>query len=337
MKGFFNKVKLPFLRPVDSDSQVDSSPQIQEFLNSVIKLDVNGNLITFNQVFAVQYEYGLKDFKQPFFDIFLQKNAPLAHVTFKEVLFGKTKRFNAIGFTKNGEAVDVNLTLVPIEEQDELIVYVIVQNISEFKKWEKKLHLSRIAQSAFDELENICYFHYDAVNDRFHFSKQFPELFGINEDSSYTPAHKRLLQYIYKEDQNQVSHTFQDALKNKTGYKMEYRIPKENGSFRYVFEKADLVLDENGYIEGLIGFIQDITHCKTNARVIEKRSSYPYWKLTLKLAFGRWILSHALLAKVQKDWNISPAIQRKNCKGESHGNPLSIRVIQKTSRNPGKY
>ena len=45
MKGFFKKVKLPFLRPVVSDSQVDSSPQIQEFLNSVIKLDVNGKLL----------------------------------------------------------------------------------------------------------------------------------------------------------------------------------------------------------------------------------------------------------------------------------------------------
>lgn len=269
MKGLFKKVKLPFLRPDDSESLVDSSPQILEFLNSVIKLDQNGNLIAFNQAFAAQYEYSLTDFKQPFFDIFLKQNAPPAHETFKEVLFGKTKRFNAVGFTKGGEAVDVNLTLVPLEEQEKF-VYVIVQPISEFKNWEKKLHLSRKMQSVFDELENICYFHYDAVNDQFHFSKQFPELFGINEDSKYTPSHKRLLQYVYKEDQKIVSHTFQDALKNKTGYKIEYRIPNENGSFRYVFEKADIVLDANGYIEGLIGFIQDITHDKTTARAIEK-------------------------------------------------------------------
>ncbi|MBB6445139.1 EAL domain-containing protein [Bacillus benzoevorans] len=268
MKNFFHKHKTPFL--YHEDSLADSPPQIQEHLNSIIKLDKDGNLVAFNQAFAAQFGYGVKDFKKPFFEIFLQNDASLAQPYFEKALLGNTQQFHAVSFKKNGIKVDVNLTLVPLEDQTEAIVYAVINDISEYKEWEKKLHLSRKVQSSFNELENICYFFYDAINDQFHFSKQFPELFGINEDSSYTPAHKKMLQYVYAEDQENVNHIFKEALKNKTGYKVEYRIPKKDDTFRYVFEKADILLNANGYLEGLTGFIQDITHSKLYDQMIEK-------------------------------------------------------------------
>ena len=48
------------------------NPQIYNHLNSIIKLDMNGNLITYNQAFSKQYGYTEQDFNKPFLDVFIK-------------------------------------------------------------------------------------------------------------------------------------------------------------------------------------------------------------------------------------------------------------------------
>lgn len=272
MKNLFQKYKIPFFS--NEDSLSESSPHIQEFLNSVVKLDKNGNLIAFNHAFTAQYGYRVKDFKKPFFEIFTPNDITLALSSFKKALLGKKQTFQAVCSKKNGKNGHVHLILVPIEESHEPLIYLIIKDISEYKDWEKKLNESYQIQNAFNELENICYFVYDVMNDQFRFSKQFPQIFGINAASSYTPAHKKKLEYIYAEDRQYVNETFKSALNNKSGYKIEYRIPNEDHSLRYVFEKADILLDANGHIDGVTGFIQDITHSKFYDRMKEQEKQF---------------------------------------------------------------
>ena len=38
----------------------------------------------------------------------------------------------------------------------------------------------------------------------------------------------------------------------------------------YVYEQAEILLDKKGYLDGLIGFIQDITNSKISNHVLEK-------------------------------------------------------------------
>ena len=70
MKRFFQKIKKPFLPPIISEEDFNS--QIYDHLNSVIKLDTNGNLVSFNQAFSKQYGYNEQDFKEPFLDVFIK-------------------------------------------------------------------------------------------------------------------------------------------------------------------------------------------------------------------------------------------------------------------------
>ena len=57
---------------------------------------------------------------------------------------------------------------------------------------------------------------------------------------------------------------------NKTGYQIEYRILRKDQTVRYVYEQAEILLDKKGYLDGLIGFIQDITNSKISDNVLEK-------------------------------------------------------------------
>jgi diguanylate cyclase (GGDEF)-like protein/PAS domain S-box-containing protein len=266
MKRFFQKTKEQLLDFIDNERELNS--QIYDHLNSVIKLDMNGNLITYNQAFAKQYGYNEQDFNKPFLDVFIKYETWEQKQFFEKAILGKTQSFNAIGRCKNGKTVDINITLFPIKAKADIDVYVIVKNITDYKEQEKEMLLFQRKQDIFNELEHICDFYYDAINDRHHFSKQLPSIFGIDEGKEFSPSLNKLLQYVHRDDRNRVNNTMQDALKNKTGYQIEYRILRSDQTVHYVYEQAEILLDQKGHLDGLIGFIQDITNSKISNHVL---------------------------------------------------------------------
>ncbi len=265
MKKFFQKNKIH-----SKASEEDFNPQIHDHLNSVVKLDMNGYLVSYNQAFAKQYGYNEQDFKKPFLDVFIKYETFEQKNYFEKSILGKTQRFNALGLHKNGKTFDINVTLIPIKAKAGIHVYVIVKNIEEFKEQEKELHILKKMDDTFNNLENICNFQYDAINDFHYYSKQFPIIFGIKEGKSFTPTLKQLLQYVHSDDRDRVKDTIQNALSNKTGYHIEYRLLRRDQTVRYVYEKADILLDKRGFSEGLIGYIQDITNSKVSDNVLKK-------------------------------------------------------------------
>ena len=82
---------------------------------------------------------------------------------------------------------------------------------------------------------------------------------------------KQLLQYVHPDDRDRVKNTVQTALSEMTGYQIEYRLLRRDQTIRYVYEQAEILLDKNGYLDGLVGFIQDITrYVKCLDHVLEK-------------------------------------------------------------------
>ena len=82
---------------------------------------------------------------------------------------------------------------------------------------------------------------------------------------------KQLLQYVHPDDRHRVKDTVQTALNEKTGYQIEYRLLRKDQTVCYVYEQAEILLDKKGYLDGLIGFIQDITNSKISRSCIGKR------------------------------------------------------------------
>ena len=267
MKRFFQKRKKPPLHPIVSE---EFNPQIFDHLDSVIKLDMNGKLVSYSHAFAKQYGYNEQDFNKPFLDLFIKFETYEQKHFFEKAILGKTQKFDAIGRYKNGKTIDINITLIPIKGKTGMDVYVIIKNIEEFREEKEKLIFKKM-RDTFNELKNICNFYYDAINDRHYFSKQLPHLLGIsNEGKGFSPTLKQLLKYVHYEDRDRVNHTIQNALKNKIGYQMEYRILRSDQTVRYVYEHAEILLDKEGYLDGLIGFIQDITNSKISDHVSQK-------------------------------------------------------------------
>ncbi len=271
MKKLFNKSKESSLNSIEKG---DFYPKVYEHLNSVIKLDLYGKLLTFNYVFTEKYGYEEKDFKKPFLDVFLQSKSSKHASYFKKATLGITQKFDTVGVCKNGQIKDLSITLIPINDRNETYIYVIITNISKNKIIDNEHLLPRTWQNTFNGLEDICNFYYDAINDYHYYSEQFPNIFGINVNQTFRPSLKLLLQYVHEEDRGRVNDTIQNALKDRTSYQMEYRIMKNN-QVHYLFEQGEIFLDQNGNLDGIVGFIQDITNSKSSEEGIDKEKQLP--------------------------------------------------------------
>ena len=59
----------------------------------------------------------------------------------------------------------------------------------------------------------------------------------------------------------------------RSGFQIEYRILRKDQTVRLVHEQAEILLDKKGNLDGLVGFIQDITDHKISDRNIGKRKA----------------------------------------------------------------
>jgi methyl-accepting chemotaxis protein len=64
---------------------------------------------------------------------------------------------------------------------------------------------------------------------------------------------------IFPEDVPIIDKTVQKAKKNKTSYKVEYRVKKSDGSTVFILEKANLVNDDDGDLAYIEGVLLDVT------------------------------------------------------------------------------
>lgn len=248
-------------------------PEIYSHLNSVIKLDVNGNSLSFNEVFTKQFGYTEGDFKEPFLEVFTKSDIIDPKKIMEKVLLGRTQKFNTIGVKKNGQTTDIHITVIPIKVKTKTHIYVIVKNNLEIKQRDKDLLLFKKKQNTLEKLENICEFYLDTVNDLYYFSNQLSNLLGINKNINQSLPLKKFLDYIHPDDRNRVYDTIQHALNTRKGYQVEYRISRNSDEIDdvvYITEQADIVLDRKGYIDGIIGYIQNISNSKISDTVVKK-------------------------------------------------------------------
>ena len=124
-------------------------------------------------------------------------------------------------------------------------------------------------RETFDEVDNICNFYYDAINDLHYFSNQFADMLKINPDNILTPSLNHILSYVHPEDQERVKNAVQNALKEEKGYQIEYRLIRKDQTILHVQEQTGIIFDQKGNLEGMVGFIQDIFNHKIPENILE--------------------------------------------------------------------
>ena len=103
-----------------------------------------------------------------------------------------------------------------------------------------------------------------------------------------------VLERLHPDDAARVTQAMERSAKDGTPYRIEYRLPRRDGGYRWILSRGEAVRDENGDPVRLIGSISDITEHKDAERHVREQARL------LDLIFRHSLDSIVLL---DKDYN----------------------------------
>ena len=161
----------------------------------------------------------------------------------------------------NGETIPIDLSISEFKINDKTMFAGIIRDISEQRKANHLLELGRDQLQAAQEISNTGSWYYDYVSQEITWSEQMYRIYGYNIGDSI-PDVSILNQQIHPDDYERTMQVALEAINNKSGFDIEYRIIRADGSIRYIHSIAKHETDNNRHFNQLVGTIQDITERK---------------------------------------------------------------------------
>lgn len=111
------------------------------------------------------------------------------------------------------------------------------------------------------EIANIGHWDLDLKKNKLFWSDETYRIFGL-KPKEFEASYENFLQRIHPDDVESVKKAYSDSLADKKPYRIAHRIVLPSGEIRYVEERCEHTLDENGEISHSIGTVHDITDIK---------------------------------------------------------------------------
>jgi len=182
------------------------------------------------------------------------------HVLMQKIGRGEQVRhYETVRVHKDGHPIHVSLSISPIRDENGNIVgsSTISQDITARKRAEEAL---RQSEERFRALVNISS---DVV---YRMSPDWSEMQqlegrGFIADTT-APTKDWLRAYIHPDDQELVTRTIQNAIRNKSVFELEHRVRQTDGSLGWTLSRAVPRLNGNGEIIEWIGMASNVTSRK---------------------------------------------------------------------------
>jgi len=86
-------------------------------------------------------------------------------------------------------------------------------------------------------------------------------IFGLDPESVKV-SYPMILQWIHPEDRSHVQQTFDEAVRERSDYELEYRVVRPDGMIKHIYSLAHPVFNESGDLTEYVGTVMDITERK---------------------------------------------------------------------------
>ena len=159
-------------------------------------------------------------------------------------------------------------TFSKIKDPDNQIlgIQIISQDISEKKSAEIELIKTKSLLLEAERIANIGSWDWNLKTNETFWSDQLFEIYGCNKEDG-VPSIENYLEQYNPEDHQKLQEAIERAISGVGVYSIEYRIFRFNdGAERLIQAKGELLLDENGLPDRLIGIARDITEQKQAER-----------------------------------------------------------------------
>lgn len=161
---------------------------------------------------------------------------------------------------KNGEPYWVNATIVPfLDEKGTPVQYVAVRtDVTELELAENALAESDSRFKRSQSFANIGTWDWNIKTDHLYWSDRISALFG-GEEGSMETSYENFLTAVHPDDRDKVEEAVANCLENDEEYNIEHRVVWPDGTVRWLLESGDVIRDEEGTPQNLLGVVSDIT------------------------------------------------------------------------------
>ncbi len=183
----------------------------------------------------------------------------------------RVDHFETVRRRKNGDPLDVSLTISPIRDHGGRIIGAskIAHDITERKQREARL---RRSEERFRALVTASS---DVV---YQMSGDWTEMRHLAGREfiadTLEPSTEWLGKYIHPDDQAYVMAAIQDAIRNRSVFALEHRVIRPDGSLGWTFSRAVPILDEAGRVVEWFGAASDITDLKDAEKALRESEEH---------------------------------------------------------------
>ncbi len=175
---------------------------------------------------------------------------------------------------KDGSETPIADSGAPIFSDDGTItgVVLVFRDQSEERRHQQELEKNHNYLSTL--LNNLPGMAFRCLNkpswDMEYISKGSLELTGYTPEEIMTGRHVMYGNIIHPEDRNRVWEEVQEAIIDRQPYEIEYRIITKDQKYKWVWEKGEAIITQNGDVDAIEGFISDISERKDYEKKLEE-------------------------------------------------------------------
>jgi diguanylate cyclase (GGDEF)-like protein/PAS domain S-box-containing protein len=240
-------------------SLIDNHP------HAVLAFDVNVNLLHYNPSVLKTFGYTEKELPRKLKQYLHDSDKYKRNKYYQRVLQGKVVNYQTAVTHANGEIIYIDVDLVPIINSDGnmTIIYAVAKDITTYVQHEQELVKIKGSLELAQKVGAIGSYDYDIIEDEAYWSNQMYVLFGIENIDGFVPTFDSISELAHPDDREKFKIAILSAIEEKRNLGFEFRILRKDGTVVYVYNQADVILDENKKPVRFIGTVQDITKRKT--------------------------------------------------------------------------
>ncbi|ULT55881.1 PAS domain S-box protein [Neobacillus drentensis] len=230
--------------------------------DSIFVLDIEGRVVQSNPAFLQLTGFSLVEADE----LKLQFLFPIDHINkvfhhFSNAVVGRFPNFDTKIITKNGQILDLNITFIPISEDDQIVgVSAVGKDITELKR--KKEEIRKV-----EEMQRVLT---DNILDVIVSTNLQGEIVYVSPSCEYILGYdpnevlnQNILSFVHPED---VEHAYQNRRKVLDGQEHgrdSYRVRKNSGEYMWVESLCKpIIAHDTLHVLEIVSVIRDITEAK---------------------------------------------------------------------------
>lgn len=233
---------------------------IEQASDGVIIYSFDGTIYEFNEASYKLMGYSREEFaKLKLQDMFFNEPVIINQAVADRMFAGQTVLFNRRLKKKSGNALDAEINARMLPDGRSL---AFVRDITERKRTERAMCMALERYDILSKATSDTIWDWDIINNRMHYNDGITKMFGhqVTETGNIADWWKA---NIHPDDIKNVTDALEKAFKKeRQNLQLEYRFRCQNGTYKYIYDRAFVIFDDTENPIRIIGAMQDITYQK---------------------------------------------------------------------------